>query len=127
MARIDINKFALQLRFNTLGRFGQKRCAKQVRLSLETAGAITTGHPVDAKNWGATLLRIGFRQIDISCVESFIPQKGDVVVIQSTSTSTSGHIQGYDSKQWISDFLQAGFWPGPMYRKETPHVDAYRP
>ena len=120
MARINIDKFALQLRFNILGRFGQRRCARQVRLSLEAAGAITTGHPADAKNWGATLLRIGFRQIEISNVESFIPQKGDVVVIQATSTSTSGHIQGYDGKQWISDFLQAGFWPGPMYRKETP-------
>lgn len=127
MTRIDVNKFVFRLRANILGRFGERKCARQVRLALESAGAITTGHPVDAKDWGPTLLRIGFRQIEIPNIELFIPLKGDVVVIQATSTSSSGHIQGHDGNQWISDFLQAGFWPGPIYRKEKPHVDAYRP
>lgn len=127
MARIDINKFVVYLRANVLGQFGERKCARQVRLALESSGAITTGHPVDAKDWGPTLLRIGFHQIEVSNVDSFIPLKGDVAVIQATSKSTSGHIQGHDGKQWISDFIQRGFWPGEIYRKEKPHADVYRP
>ena len=127
MAIFNTDKFAAHLKLIALADYGKRRCAKHVRLALEHAGAITTGHPMDAKDWGPTLSRIGFRKIEVANADLFHPQIGDVIVIQATSTSSSGHIQGYDGKQWISDFRQGGFCPGPLYRKEKPHVDAYRP
>jgi len=51
---------------------------------------------------------------------------GDVAVIQNPSSSTAGHIQGYDGANWISDFVQDAFWPGPAYRSEKPAYVIYR-
>jgi hypothetical protein len=94
---------------------------------LESAGAETAGHPIDAKDWGPTLLRIGFRTVVVPDVVAFIPNKGDVVVIQATSASASGHMAGYDGVHWVSDFIQPAFWPGPSYRNEKPAFVVYRP
>lgn len=50
-------------------------------------------------------------------------------MIQGTSESKDGHIQGYDSaaRQWISDFVQMrDFWPGPSFRNEKPAFVVYR-
>lgn len=56
------------------------------------------------------------------------PQKGDVAVIQPTAKGNSaGHIEGYDGKDWISDFVQTGFWPGASDRSEKPADAIYRP
>jgi len=53
--------------------------------------------------------------------------KGDIVVIQPMAKgNTSGHIAGYDGKDWISDFIQLGFWPNGEYRKERPSYVIYR-
>jgi hypothetical protein len=38
----------------------------------------------------------------------------------------AGHIAGYDGKNWISDFVQHGFWPGLAYVKEKPSYVVYR-
>lgn len=38
----------------------------------------------------------------------------------------AGHIAGYDGKDWISDFVQNGFWPGKAYRTERPDYVIYR-
>jgi hypothetical protein len=123
---IDISRFATHLRNRAVSGFGKGLCARFVRLALEEAGADTAGHPVSAKDWGPTLLHIGFQPIDIASVDGFLPEKGDVAVIQPTSTHPYGHIQGFDGKNWISDFVQAAFWPGPAYRKEKPPSIVYR-
>ena len=124
MAAIDIEKFVQKLRTQALPPFGQGRCARYVRMALEAAGAQTAGHPVHAKDWGPTLARIGLRALSS---EQYVPLKGGVVVMEGTSTSASGHIQGFDGRQWISDFVQPAFWPGPSYRKEEPAYVVYRP
>lgn len=74
------------------------------------------------------LLLNGFHEFTPLSLDAYMPTKGDIVVIQPTSHGgSSGHIQGYDGKNWISDFVQTGFWPGPAYRKETPPYVIYRP
>ncbi len=128
MARIDIEKFVAQLRRDALPPYGLGRCAKFVRLALEHGGAVTAGHPVDAKEWGPTLARNGFHTVAVVNPLTFAYSKGDVAVIQGTSSSASGHIQGFDGTTWISDFVQpSGFWPGPSYRNEKPNFAVYRP
>jgi hypothetical protein len=65
MARIDIEKFVSQLRRDALPPYGLGRRAKFVRLALEHGGAVMAGHPVDAKDWGPTLVRNGFRAVAV--------------------------------------------------------------
>lgn len=127
MSTVNVNEFATWLRGHALPPYGQGKCAKFVRLALEHGGAHTAGHPYHAKDWGPTLLRNGFHSITVEKPETFLAMKGDVAVIQPTSSSSSGHIQGFDGKQWISDFVQPDFWPGPAYRTEKPNHVVYRP
>lgn len=111
---IDTSKFAVHLRSNAdKTGFGQGKCAYKVRLALADAGAKTSGHPIHAKDWGPMLLKNEFTAVLAVTPDSFIPEKGDVAVIQATSSSKSGHIQGFDGQNWISDFIQELFWPGP--------------
>ncbi|MBV8621498.1 MAG: CHAP domain-containing protein [Curvibacter sp.] len=127
-----MDKFLRQLRTIALPPFGHGKCATHVRRALEAAGASTNGHPTYAKDWGPTLVRIGFRAVSSA---NYQPAKGDVAVIQGTSSSVPGHIEAYDGRNWISDFVQpvrsgddppGGFWPGPSYRNETPDYVIYR-
>ncbi len=123
MPAFDKDKFAKALKDNALPPFGQGKCARFVRLALEAAGGNTAGHPISAKDWGPTLLRMGFAEVSAA---GYMPQKGDVAVIGATSASVHGHIQGHDGTQWISDFIQREFWPGPSFRTEKPAHAIYR-
>ena len=123
MADFDTQTFITFLRENSFPPFGQGKCARFVREALEEAGADTTGHPVDAKDWGPTLLRAGFAAVSDLPYEA---QPGDVVVIQPTSVNRHGHIAGFDGSNWISDFVQREMWPGRAYREEKPPHIFYR-
>jgi type VI secretion system secreted protein VgrG len=123
---IDKDKFAKQLR-NGAEKSSLRRCAKYVREALEAGGATTTGHPAAAKDYGPLLLRNGYHAIASDNPATYMPMKGDVVVMQPTSSgNAAGHIEGYDGTDWISDFVQSGFWPGSAYRKEKPRYVIYR-
>ncbi|MGZ5199707.1 MAG: CHAP domain-containing protein [Telluria sp.] len=122
----DKDKFATYLTAHA-GKHSQSHCAKFVRLALEAGGADTKGHPIPAKDYGLTLTRNGFRAITVADPAKFIFIKGDVVVMEPTKKGNqAGHIAGFDGKNWISDFVQAGFWPGLAYKKEKPSYVVYR-
>lgn len=125
---VDVERFAAHLREKSEAR-SQRRCAKFVRQALAAGGASTRGtHPVDAKDWGPMLLRLGFHQLTVENSEKFIPMKGDVVVLQPYEGSNpSGHIAAFDGRIWISDFRQIDFWSGPGYRRKRPAHVFYRP
>ena len=123
---VNINRFTLALRNNAKPR-SIARCARFVRLALEAGGAATGGHPANAKDWEATLLRNGYRRIAARDPESYGAQAGDVAIIQPyKGGNPSGHIQAWDGRNWISDFVQRGFWPGPGYRNGKPEFAVYR-
>jgi hypothetical protein len=122
----DADKFASHLRKNA-ARHSQSHCAKYVRLALEAAGANTRGHPTPAKDYGPTLMLNGFHAITVADPANFRFLKGDIVVIEPTKHGNpAGHIAGYDGKNWVSDFVQQGFWPGLAYEKEKPSYVVYR-
>ena len=122
----DTDKFATHLRTHA-GKHSQSRCAKFVRRALEAGGADTKGHPTPANLYGPTLLSNGFHAISVDNPDNFPFQQGDIVVIQPTKHGNpAGHIAGYDGKNWISDFVQNGFWPGTAYAKEKPDYVVYR-
>ena len=122
----DSTKFAIHLR-KSAAKHSQARCAKYVRRALEAGGADTKGHPVAAKLYGPTLKKNGFHALTVKKPETFSFVAGDIVVIAPTKRGNqAGHIAGYDGKNWISDFVQRGFWPGTAYEKETPSYVVYR-
>jgi hypothetical protein len=127
MAEFSTATFAATLRANGIvpPPFGHGQCAKLVREALEAAGADTTGHPVDAKDWGPTLLHIGFAVVT---ARPYTAELGDIVVIQPPNGDPvqAGHIAGWDGENWISDFIQRDMWPGPTYREEQPPHQFYR-
>ena len=126
---MDVKKFASYLRDNAEKTgFGHGKCAYFVRSALYAGGVRPATWPVQAKDWGPTLQRAGFREIKVDDPEKFSPMRGDVAVIQATTHRTSGHIQGFDGANWTSDFIQTrGFWPGAEYRTEKPAYVVYRP
>jgi hypothetical protein len=127
MTAVDVDKFADHLRTHAKKK-SIRKCARYVREALEAGGGDTSGHLADAKTWGPTLLRMGFRELSVEDPAKYRPLKGDIVVIQPyEGGNPSGHIAGFDGKIWISDFKQIDFWGGPDYRnKKPPHV-FYRP
>jgi len=123
---IDAQKFVSHLRTHAKSQ-SQGKCARAIRLALEAAGANTAGHPVNAKDWGPTLIRIGFQMVAVQRPEGFLFKKGDVMVMQPyRGGHPAGHIAGFDGTRWISDFVQQDFWAGPGYRKERPSYAVYR-
>jgi hypothetical protein len=96
------------------------KCAKYVRQALEAGGGDTSGHPVSAKNWGPTLEKMGFKQVP---EENYISKQGDVAVFQPRKSNGHGHIQAYDGKGWVSDFIQPRFRPN---RRDTTPYQIYR-
>lgn len=102
---INISKFSRTLTLNAHQRSTEK-CAKHVRLALESAGAQVLSHPIAAADWGHTLEKIGYKQIDPAFDN---PQKGDIYIIARTRSHEYGHIAGYTGKDWVSDFRQNSY------------------
>ena len=129
MATVDVEKFIAYLREKADNKgYGKGRCAYFVRLALKAGGYQPTSWPLHAKDWGPSMLNAGFHTVKVDDLSTFKALKGDVAVIQATTHHKSGHIQGFDGKNWISDFVQKnGFWPAKEYREEKPAYVIYRP
>jgi hypothetical protein len=120
----DTEAFGKHLRKNVSAKtFGEGKCAKHVREALFAHGRKLATWPVSAKDWGPSLLALGFTPVDAA---THVPQAGDIAVIQPPKGETHGHIQGHDGTNWISDFVQKEFWPGPSFRKDKPAYVIYR-
>lgn len=127
MAAVDVDKFAKALRDNAEPE-SIRKCAAYVRMALEAGGGKTKGHPFHARQWGPMLLRMGFRELPVEKLDTYKPLKGDIAVIQPyKGGNDSGHMAGFDGKDWISDFFQRDFWGGPGYRRNKPPHVFYRP
>jgi len=115
-------------------------CAQNVSNAIRATGITVTpppnapGKPYPvAKDYGLPLEAAGFQSVINNNSGTYppigyIPKKGDVVVIQPISDPkhSAGHMAMYDGKQWVSDFKQRDFWPGPQYRTERPSYTIYR-
>ena len=103
----------------------QGQCAKYVRQAIEAGGVTISNRPLYAKDYGPKLTELGFKKIDS---KGYIPQKGDIVVLQPPEGQSAGHMQIYNGEIWVSDFKQSsGIYPGPAYRKEKVAYEIYRP
>ncbi|HEY8289874.1 MAG TPA: hypothetical protein VIG49_11435 [Acetobacteraceae bacterium] len=124
MPGFDKQAFADHLKIHiSKNPFGEGACARHVRLALAAAGVRPLHWPVAAKDWGPTLSAAGFRTVSTA---GYHPKLADIAVMQTTSESRYGHIEGYNGSHWISDFVQRDFWPGPSFRHEKPPFEVYR-
>jgi type VI secretion system secreted protein VgrG len=124
MAAFDKQKFVAYLDANVSSKqFGEHACAHFVRVALAAGGLKPITWPVPAKDWGGTLLALGFTAV---LPQNYQPQLGDVVVIQPPKADDAGHIAGYDGAHWVSDFVQREMYPGPSYRAKKPAFVVYR-
>jgi hypothetical protein len=101
---------------------GRRRCVVHVKAGLAAGGVQLDGGPVSAKDYGPVLEADGFQEIPGNAPL----QAGDVVIIQSALRRPHGHMAMYNGRKWVSDFLQAGLYPGPHYRREKPEYKIYR-
>ncbi len=122
---IDLDKVIEHLDANA-HKTSQGRCARYVRQALEAGGAKIpiASRPLYAKDYGPTLEGLGFQKVD---PEGYVPQPGDVVVLQPPSGRTAGHIQIWNGTRWVSDFEQGtDIYPGASYRKEKVAYEIFR-
>ncbi|MBN6514149.1 hypothetical protein [Acinetobacter pittii] len=116
---IDVEKFVEKLESVT-SRRSKARCARSIRLALESAGANVENHPIAASDWGDTLKKIGYKQIDPAFDE---PQEGDIYIIHRTRNHVYGHIAGYTGSEWVSDFKQNSY---DVYKDDSVTYTYYR-
>ncbi|WP_369928850.1 RHS repeat-associated core domain-containing protein [Xanthomonas sp. NCPPB 2632] len=101
----------------------QGQCARYIRQGLEAGGADTSGHPIDAKDYGPTLVNNGFSAVPD---DGYVPHVGDTAVFQPPGGgSAAGHIETWDGDHWVSDFNQRSFYANHGY--ETAPHQIYRP
>lgn len=116
---IDIEKFTQKLVSMSRSTTAH-RCAKYVRIALESAGARFSDHPIAASDWGDTLTEIGYKQIKPDFDN---PQEGDIYIINSTHRHRYGHIAGFTGSQWVSDFRQRSY---DVYKDPNVTYEYYR-
>lgn len=117
--RINIEKFTSYLQGITRNTSTQK-CARSIRIGLQSSGAKIVNHPVAAADWGGTLQKLGYRKINLSFDR---PKKGDIYIIDRTSKHKYGHIAAYSGSAWVSDFRQSGY---AVYRNSDVKYTYYR-
>lgn len=118
--QIDISKFTQKLKSMSRNSSAHQ-CAKYVRIALESAGAKFNNHPVAASDWGHTLTKIGYKQIEPSFDN---PMEGDIYIIKKTNKHRYGHIAGFTGSQWVSDFKQRSY---DVYKENNLTYQYYRP
>ena len=101
----DLDTFTNRLKSITR-QSSTSKCAKSIRVALQSAGAKIQSHPVAASDWGNTLLSLGYREIKPSFDH---PKEGDIYIIHRTQKHQYGHIAGYSGNSWVSDFKQKSY------------------
>jgi hypothetical protein len=102
-------------------------CAEYVRKAIE-AGGVTLHRHVSAKDYGSSLVHVGFQKIVSDHASAHYHHRvGDVAVIQPIEGHPHGHMTMFNGTHWISDFEQQhGVYPGHSYRLAKPSYAIYR-
>lgn len=120
----DPQKSVKELKKNALSTSSGK-CAKYTRIAIEAGGVVLTRHD-SAKDYGSSLLAVGFEEIDIKDCLGGKYLAGDVVIIQNVTGHPHGHMAMYDGQYWVSDFVQSSIYPGPAYMQNNASYVIYR-
>lgn len=116
---LDVRKFTQKLH-SMSSASSTKKCARSIRIALQSAGARIVNHPVAAADWGNTLQTIGYKKINPSFNN---PKEGDIYIIHRTQKHVYGHIAAYTGRQWVSDFRQNSY---AVYKNDQVSYTYYR-
>ncbi|NWK82441.1 CHAP domain-containing protein [Acinetobacter sp. SwsAc4] len=117
--QINLQKFSDKL--SRVSSFhSSAQCTKSIRIALQTAGAKIAQHPIAASDWGGTLQKIGYKQIEPAFDN---PMPGDIYIIHRTKKHVYGHIAGFTGSQWVSDFKQTSY---DVYKDKNVTYTYYR-
>ena len=116
---LDVRKFTQKLH-SMSSASSTKKCARSIRIALQSAGARIVNHPVAAADWGNTLQTIGYKKINPSFNN---PKEGDIYIIHRTQKHVYGHIAAYTGRQWVSDFRQNSH---AVYKNDQVNYTYYR-
>nr|WP_319823191.1 hypothetical protein [Acinetobacter sp. ANC 4169] len=116
---LDVRKFTQKLH-SMASATSTKKCARSIRIALQSAGARILNHPVAASDWGNTLQTIGYKKINPSFDN---PKEGDIYIIHRTQKHVYGHIAAYTGNQWVSDFRQKSH---AVYKNDQVRYTYYR-
>lgn len=125
-SKFDVDKAAAYLDAHAAPAYdpnAKHYCARAVRLAI-AAGGRDVANTDDAQDYGPKLVQAGYTQLDADARKTYTPQKGDVIIYPAWQKHTSGHMEMYDGKHWVSDFMQKG--PVPYGDGTLPH-EIYRP
>jgi len=93
---------------------------------MEAGGLDTTGHPIDAKDYGPFLQQHGYHSVP-GATYTGEEQMGDIVVFQpAPGHSAAGHIEMWDGSRWVSDTKQRGLFPYGDVSESLQHFTIYR-
>jgi hypothetical protein len=107
-------------------------CATNVRLALiaEDAASGDTyfvkNYPPVASQYDSYLTSDGFTAVTQNIQDGYTPQQGDVAVFQPVVGHDAGHIEMYSGSQWVSDFVQPGFYASTAYQTQKGSYTVYR-
>ena len=128
---IDIDKAIAWLDKNAGADYtkAKGKCATYVISALVEGGAKYRVTTVHAKDFGPTLLDMGLNPVNVSSLNAYTAQRGDVAILQPWRTHTSGHMEMYNGTQWVSDYKQGSFfypWNGSIGANDLPGFTIYR-
>lgn len=96
-------------------------CAGMVRCALEAGGLNTDGRPGSACDYDTWLQSRNFIVVGTKqsgTLENYVPQEGDIVVFESTTGHSHGHIAMFCGSGWYSDFKQNSMFVSSAYQQE---------
>lgn len=105
-----------------------KYCARAVMNAIEAGidskprGLLRAPSAYLMNDTNGYLEKLGF--IEVS-PENYVPQKGDVIVIEPIEGHKHGHTAMFDGKIWISDFIQRDQYGGAAYRTNSKVIYTY--
>jgi hypothetical protein len=118
--------------------YGEGRCARGVlsgiggALNVDDPGVFGSGRPY-ARDKAEVLEGIGMKSLDGHQSNEFLPQKGDVAIVEPVPPGVAGHMAIWNGRQWVSDYVQPskGEWkdslyPNQHYRSLRPTIKVYR-
>ena len=117
----DVEKALKKLHKGATGSKGF--CARAVMNAIEAGGEkARRAESAHLLNNGY-LENTGFQEVS---KKNYVPQKGDVIVLEATNGHPYGHTAMYDGRQWVSDFYQRDAFGSSAYRKPGVEYHYYR-
>ena len=107
-------------------KYGKGLCAPHVKDALHKGGGLDISNLHGGiSNYGGVLEKeLGFTNIGFP--DTYTPKEGDIAIYGPEKSHPNGHIQYFDGKNWVSDFIQDNINPNNHRKPYQNHPTIYR-